>query len=175
MHRIALSQFFSLASLFVVTVITSFSAFIGRPIALFGACLLLAIPCMFVFVVRGWQLLVIHSNGVRGSFFVSLLFWIFIPLGVCGPAFQHGDQLGQYFNWVIAVLYMIPIAIYLGWRVLPHLIVAMALQMTIYHYVLLDPAHAHPLIVSFFGVCAAAALGLVVWALGSGVHRPTRT
>lgn len=171
MHRIALSQLFSLSSLFVVTVITSFSAFIGHPISLFGVCLLLAIPCMFVFAVRGWQLLVIHSNGVRGSFFVSLLFWIFIPLGVCSPAFQHGDQLGQYFNWVVAFLYMIPIVIYLGWRVLPHLIVAMALQTIIYKYALIDQTYVHPLIISFFGVCAAAALGFFVWLLQPRTRR----
>ena len=66
---------------------------------------------------------------------------------------------------------MIPIVIYLGWRVLPHLIVAMALQTIIYKYALIDQTYVHPLIISFFGVCAAAALGFFVWLLQPRTRR----
>ena len=172
MHRIALSQLFSLASLFLVTIVTSLAAFIGRPVSLGATCLLLAVPAAFVFILRAWQMLINHSNVVRGGCFVSMLFWIFIPAVVCLPGFSHGHHLGLDLNWLVVGMYVFLIIRFLGWSILPHLVAAGILHAVVYHYVLIERTDSYPLIVSFVGVCAAVALGLVAWALQSGVHRP---
>ena len=173
MHRIALSQIFSLASLLVVTIITSLAALLGRPISLSGTIMLLAIPAMFVFVLRMWQFKINRSKEVGGGFFIAMLFWIFIPMVVYLPALPHNYNLGLYLNWAVIVVYMALVVTYMGWSVLPHLIAAGFLQLIVYHYVLVARTNSHPLIVSLVGVCAAIALSLAAWALRSGVHRPT--